>query len=370
MISTRKVTSWGFLSGQCARPYSSCDAHVSDIGGARALQAHGRSADAKLERQHEAFCFRRDRPLRASRPALEGLESTTSVLPAIAGTAGPSTAPYMLFKKVGCHILHIRYEGGAGVGGGRAWVAATWGGEECGGVWSGGRGRIRSAQLRDRRGEAGGVRPVRWGWGTVAAAAVAFSPSRLPLAPPSATAITCPPFPLPASRPARRPDLCQVRSCGRPCPTAAMDPTVGPRDARPCPWKHVFGLRAVVSWSNPLMAHSPTSLRNRVLLCVCWCAFHEILDGGVTRLLVKRLARIWPQIYMHRSAFAGAPSAAVREAATDLKHLHRRSEECRTPPGYARGCVLWISRYGSPIRVFTPFRFLSDGVNFGKSQIS
>lgn len=99
----------GFKTGQGGRPCSSCDALLSDIGGVRALRARDRAAIATLERQHQGFRFRRDKRFRESRLALEAVDSTNSVLPAIAAMAGLITPPYMLFKTVGFDTLHVRF---------------------------------------------------------------------------------------------------------------------------------------------------------------------------------------------------------------------------------------------------------------------
>lgn len=98
-----------FKAGLCGRPCSSCDALLSDIGGVRALRACDRAAIATLERQHQGFRFRWDRRFRERRLALEAVDSTNSVLPAIAAMAGLSIPPYMLFKTVGFDILHVRF---------------------------------------------------------------------------------------------------------------------------------------------------------------------------------------------------------------------------------------------------------------------
>lgn len=72
----------------------------------------------------------------------------------------------------------------------------------------------------------------------------------------------------------------------------------------------------------------------------------QVLDVGVTRLLVKRLVRIWPHICRNGSPVAGGPSAVFRAAAIGLKHLHQRSKACRTPPGYAsRSFFSWAPTF-------------------------
>lgn len=98
----------GFKSGRCSFPCSSCMAAVSGLVCEGALSAKDREVIATLERQHQGFRMRRDRRQRAVRLALEAVDSTNSVMPALASMAGLSTPPYLLFKMVGFDILHVR----------------------------------------------------------------------------------------------------------------------------------------------------------------------------------------------------------------------------------------------------------------------
>lgn len=98
----------GFKGGKCSFPCSACMVHVSAMVDARALQANDREVIATLERQHQGFRLRRDRSQRALRLALEAVDSSTSVMPALASMAGLSTPPYLLFKMISFDILHVR----------------------------------------------------------------------------------------------------------------------------------------------------------------------------------------------------------------------------------------------------------------------
>lgn len=98
----------GFKSGRCAFPCSVCMASVSAMVDERALRAGERAVVSTLERDHQGFTLRRDRRNRSLRLALEAVDSTTSVVPALASMAGLSTPPYLLFKMVSFDILHVR----------------------------------------------------------------------------------------------------------------------------------------------------------------------------------------------------------------------------------------------------------------------
>lgn len=97
----------GFKAGRCSFPCSSCMTAVSGIVDEGALRAKDREVIATLERQHQGFRMRRDRRQRSIRLALEAVDSTNSVMPALASMAGLSTPPYLLFKMVGFDILHV-----------------------------------------------------------------------------------------------------------------------------------------------------------------------------------------------------------------------------------------------------------------------
>lgn len=98
----------GLKNGQCAHPCSSCDVRLADLVNVQALESQDRAVIATLERQHEGFRLRRDGRSRSDRLALEAVDSSTSVLPAIASMTVLSTPPYLLFKIIGFDILHVR----------------------------------------------------------------------------------------------------------------------------------------------------------------------------------------------------------------------------------------------------------------------
>lgn len=98
----------GLKSGKCAFPCSACMVSVSAMVDERALRASERAVVSTLEREHQGFTLRRDRRNRTLRLALEAVDSTTSVVPALASMAGLSTPPYLLFKMVSFDILHVR----------------------------------------------------------------------------------------------------------------------------------------------------------------------------------------------------------------------------------------------------------------------
>lgn len=100
----------GLKSGRCSHPCSNCDVHVSVLGGAQALRARQRGVVVTLERELEGFRCRRDNRMRQRRLALEAVDSTTSLPPALACMAGLSSPPYLLFNMIGFDILHVRYD--------------------------------------------------------------------------------------------------------------------------------------------------------------------------------------------------------------------------------------------------------------------
>lgn len=99
----------GLNSGKSTRLCSNCHVHVSVLGGAEALRARDRAVTSTLERQIMGFRRLRDKRMRHRRLALEAVDISTSVLPALACMAGQSTAPYLLFNMIGLDILHVRH---------------------------------------------------------------------------------------------------------------------------------------------------------------------------------------------------------------------------------------------------------------------
>lgn len=94
--------------GNCRLPCSQCDATVDCMGAGEALSAADRDVVETLERQLEAFGHRQHNRERARRETLEAMDSLTGFVPALAGMAGLSTQPYLLYKMIGFDALHVR----------------------------------------------------------------------------------------------------------------------------------------------------------------------------------------------------------------------------------------------------------------------
>lgn len=105
-------------SGQCARPCSSCDVRVNLTGLPAALDARDRDVFHMLTAHLEANGHREHQREGRRRAHLEAMTSAQSALPALAGFAGLSTAPFLLYKMVGFDILHVcsLYLSGEGTG--------------------------------------------------------------------------------------------------------------------------------------------------------------------------------------------------------------------------------------------------------------
>lgn len=94
-------------SSQCARPCSSCDVHVNLTGLSAALNARDRNVFQMLTAHLEAAGHRKHQREARRRVHLEATTSAQSAVPALAGFAGLSTAPFLLYKMVGYDILHV-----------------------------------------------------------------------------------------------------------------------------------------------------------------------------------------------------------------------------------------------------------------------
>lgn len=66
----------------------------------------------------------------------------------------------------------------------------------------------------------------------------------------------------------------------------------------------------------------------------------QVLDLGITRLLVHRLVHICPSMCGDRPPLYGSFTANYNEAYRRLLHLGRRSKASRARPGYATLAVL------------------------------
>lgn len=98
----------GLKSGQTALPCSTCDVNVAEMGGPQALCSHERDAVQLLENQLEASRLRVQHRLSERRNHLERLHSMRSTVPALAGMAGLSSAPFLMYQVVGFDALHVR----------------------------------------------------------------------------------------------------------------------------------------------------------------------------------------------------------------------------------------------------------------------
>lgn len=83
----------GLTSGRCAHPCSNFHVHLSVLGAPAAFCARDGAVIAALEREIEGFRCRRDWQMYQRRVALEAVDSSTSVPPALACMAGLSNPP-------------------------------------------------------------------------------------------------------------------------------------------------------------------------------------------------------------------------------------------------------------------------------------
>lgn len=98
----------GLKSGQTKYPCSNCDAAAEVVGGPEALESRDRDAVLLLHDQLEAAQHRMHQRLTGRRAHLERLHSLQSVAPALAGMAGLSSAPFLMYNIVGFDALHVR----------------------------------------------------------------------------------------------------------------------------------------------------------------------------------------------------------------------------------------------------------------------
>jgi len=94
-------------SGKCARPCSMCDVDVKLAGTPEALDSEDRDARKCLDRQVEAATLSIEQRDASRRLMLEKHDSAHSVMPALAGLAGLSTEPFLLYKMIGVDTLHV-----------------------------------------------------------------------------------------------------------------------------------------------------------------------------------------------------------------------------------------------------------------------
>lgn len=94
--------------GNCEHPCSSCDVHVSVQGGPEALSAKARLVVTTLPGQLEGFRLLQAGMDKRRRLKIENDNSTNSYIPALAGMAGLSTRPFLLYSMIGFDVLHVR----------------------------------------------------------------------------------------------------------------------------------------------------------------------------------------------------------------------------------------------------------------------
>jgi len=92
-------------AGQCELPCSTCTVTHADLG--TSLTADDRIVVDSLDNQVEAVEHHRRQRLKRRRVALEAVGSTSSSVPALAGTAGLGTPPRFLYRMIGFDILHV-----------------------------------------------------------------------------------------------------------------------------------------------------------------------------------------------------------------------------------------------------------------------
>jgi len=95
-------------AGQCDFPCSTCMVPLAEAGAAVAVTAAKRVVIDSLAGQIEAAEHLRRSRRRQRRVALEAVGSLTSFVPALAGMAGLSTEPLLLYQMIGFDILHVR----------------------------------------------------------------------------------------------------------------------------------------------------------------------------------------------------------------------------------------------------------------------
>jgi len=95
--------------GKTPRPCSMCRVSVAVAGAPEALDATDRDGRRDLEDQIEAARLLLRHELPSRRLMLEKKNSAHSRMPALAGMAGLSTAPFLMYKMLGIDALHVRW---------------------------------------------------------------------------------------------------------------------------------------------------------------------------------------------------------------------------------------------------------------------
>jgi len=96
----------GLKGGQCAHPCTTCMAKIDIIGAPQAADADDRNVINTLTNQVEAYEHTRRHRHRRRRVALRALDSSSGSMPGLAGMDGLGTAPMLLYKMIGFHVLH------------------------------------------------------------------------------------------------------------------------------------------------------------------------------------------------------------------------------------------------------------------------
>lgn len=94
--------------GNCRHPCSTCIVRVEEAGAPAALNAKDRDAVITIERQLEGAAHKRYQRESVRRAELEAMDSAHNRVPVVAGMAGMTTAPFMLYKSIGFDALHVR----------------------------------------------------------------------------------------------------------------------------------------------------------------------------------------------------------------------------------------------------------------------
>jgi len=93
--------------GSCQHPCSTCVVRVHEAGAPAALSAEERNAVLTVERQLEGAAHKRYQRERVRRTELEAIDSAHNRVPVVAGMAGMTTAPFLLYKSIGFDALHV-----------------------------------------------------------------------------------------------------------------------------------------------------------------------------------------------------------------------------------------------------------------------
>jgi len=94
--------------GNCRHPCSTCTVRVEEAGAPAALSAKERDAVTTVERQLEGSAHKRYQRESVPRAELEEMDSAHNRLPVVAGMAGMTTAPFMMYESIGFDALHVR----------------------------------------------------------------------------------------------------------------------------------------------------------------------------------------------------------------------------------------------------------------------